>query len=89
VLDTAETPGGCWVHFSQLDHDGYRALRDVTTVELEWVRHPQDGYPYQAVRVVVPGKPPAGASPPQAPGGAYRSELVLHADDTVEPTGRG
>lgn len=90
VLDSAGTPGGCWVHYSRLDHDGYRSLRGVATVELEFAPVPQDGYPYQAVRVLVPGKPPAGATAPQAPGGAYRSTLTLHPDDTgVGPTGRG
>ena len=84
VLDSAETPGGCWVHWSHLDHDGYRTLRDVETVELEWVGVPQDGYPYQATRVLVPGRPTAAPRPPVPAGAAYRSTLTLHADDAPE-----
>jgi cold shock protein len=61
VVDSPETPGGCWVHFSHVDIEGYRSLRGVDTVELEYREVPQDGYRFAAVRgrVRVPGQPPA------------------------------
>jgi cold shock protein len=62
VVDSPETRGGCWVHFSHVDLDGYRSLRGVDTVELEYREAAQDGYPFTAVRVRVPGQP-AAASP--------------------------
>lgn len=55
VLDSAETPGGCFVHFSNLEMDGYRTLERGSTVDLaEWEApgFEQDGYDYRAVRVV-------------------------------------
>jgi cold shock protein len=59
VVDSPETPGGCLVHFSHVDMAGYRSLRGVGTVELEYQEVPQDGYRFAAVRVRVPGQPPA------------------------------
>jgi CspA family cold shock protein len=55
VLDSPETPGGCFAHFSNLEMDGYHALKQGATVELaEWEApgFKQDGYDYRAVRVV-------------------------------------
>lgn len=77
VLDSAETPGGCWVHFSHIEMDGYRSLRDLDTVEVEFREVPQDGYRFTAVRVVVPGRP----GPAPSTGGAYTSSLTLEFDD--------
>lgn len=59
VVDSPETPGGCWVHFSHVDIEGYRSLRGVDRVELEYREVPQDGYRFAAVHVRVPGRPPA------------------------------
>jgi CspA family cold shock protein len=59
VLDSEETPGGCWVHWSHIDHTGYRRLHEGQTVLLEYEKASQDGYPYCAVRVIVPGQSPA------------------------------
>jgi CspA family cold shock protein len=52
VLDSPETPGGCWVHFSHLDMTGYRGLDPGQAVLLDWEAPGQDGYGYRAVRVV-------------------------------------
>lgn len=53
VLDSHETPGGCWTHFSYLDFDGYRALSPGQQVQLEAESPGQDGYAWRAVRVTV------------------------------------
>jgi CspA family cold shock protein len=62
VLDSADTPGGCWTHFSDIESravgsvDGaevheYRSLSVGEVVELEWEAPGQDGFDYRAVTV--------------------------------------
>jgi CspA family cold shock protein len=62
VLDSAETPGGCWTHFSAIETpyvgsvDGgevyeYKSLSTGEVVELEWEAPGQDGFDYRAVVV--------------------------------------
>ncbi|WP_329248878.1 cold shock domain-containing protein [Actinoallomurus sp. NBC_01490] len=52
VLDSAETPGGCWAHFSNIAASGYRELNAGQRVHLEWESPGQDGYDFRAIRVV-------------------------------------
>lgn len=55
VLDCPQTPGGWFVHFSNLETAGYRSLTRGSIVDLEQWEAPgfeQDGYDYRAVRVV-------------------------------------
>jgi CspA family cold shock protein len=78
VVDSPETPGGCWVHFSHIEQDGYRSLRGVETVELEFVPARQGRYRFTAVRVRVPGQA-ATVAPEDA--GAYASSVTLEFDD--------
>lgn len=80
VVDSTETPGGCWVHYSNVDVDGYRSLSGVATVLLDYERVGQDGYPYRAVRVEVPGRKPAARTGPGT-SEAYRSSLNIEWDD--------
>ena len=60
VLDSAETPGGCWAHYSAIEttlieRSGgeevyeYRAVRPGDIVELTWEQPGQDGFAYRAV----------------------------------------
>ncbi|MCW2857388.1 MAG: Cupin 2, conserved barrel domain protein [Marmoricola sp.] len=62
VLDSLETDGGCWVHFSVIESpvlssiDGvtvseYKPLEVGETVELEFEAVGQDGYDYRATTV--------------------------------------
>jgi CspA family cold shock protein len=62
VLDSAETPGGCWAHFSSIDSaiisqeagmtvSEYKTVRQGELVELEWEAGDQDGFNFRAVRV--------------------------------------
>jgi CspA family cold shock protein len=53
VLDSAETPGGCFAHFSDIDMDGYRTLEQGQTVWIEWEQpgFKQDGYDYRTTTV--------------------------------------
>lgn len=62
VLDSVETPGGCWTHYSVIQSailraDGvarvsaYKSLVVGESVELEWETPGQDGFAYRAVSV--------------------------------------
>lgn len=52
VVDSADTPGGCWVHFSAVDGSGFRALIVGSNVDLGWEAvTDQDGYKFRATRV--------------------------------------
>ena len=53
VLDSPETPGGCWTSFSAVEMEGFRFLTAGQKVTLEWEAAEQDGFQYQAVRVVL------------------------------------
>ena len=80
VVDSAETPGGCWVHYSHVRVPGYRALQAGQEVELEHVAPGQDGYAYRAVRVRPAGTDPVDR-PADPPSAAYTSTLTLTFDD--------
>jgi CspA family cold shock protein len=55
VLDSSETPGGCWAHFSVVEMSGFHSLAAGQKVSLEWESGEQDGFQYRAVRVVLQG----------------------------------
>jgi len=55
VLDSAETPGGCWAHFSHIEMDGYKSLETAQVVQLEWEAPGQDGFDFRAVQIVPLG----------------------------------
>ncbi|MFJ4715082.1 cold-shock protein [Streptomyces sp. NPDC088785] len=54
VLDSSETPGGCWGHYSDIQRPGFRTLSPGQTVDLKWEAPGflQDGYPFRAVAIV-------------------------------------
>lgn len=87
VLDSAATPGGCWMHFSAVLVPGYRELDAGLTVEFTFEAAEQDGYAFRAVEVWPADQAPvrssvevSGASP------AYHSTLTL-AFDSEDETG--
>lgn len=51
VIDSGQTPGGCWAHFTQVAVPGYRSLAPQQRVRFEWESAEQDGFSYRAVRV--------------------------------------
>ena len=62
VVDSPETPGGCWAHFSHIAiADGYRATHAGQQVMLEWQAADQDGLDYRAVRLWPVGQAPVAA----------------------------
>lgn len=91
VIDSPETPGGCWIHYSaaMTTHDGLRPGQDVT---LTYEQVEQDGYHYRAHRAW-----PWGQDPAQRPGttvfndrsGAFTSTLTLTYDDPTAAEAAG
>src|SRR3954469_1751226 len=76
VIDSPETPGGCWAHFSVIVMDGYRSLHDGDTVEFVYESATQDGYTFRALRVWSPcadGSSGPPATPHHGPSSAYQS----------------
>jgi cold shock CspA family protein len=52
VIDSAQTPGGCWAFYSDIVGEGFRTLAVGATVTLDWEQvTDQDGYRYRATRV--------------------------------------
>jgi len=79
VIDSAVTPGGCWVSFGSVLMPGYRSLVPGAAVAFEFEDGPQDGFAYRATAVWT-----GGARPEPEPGGpsaAYHSTLRLEFDD--------
>ncbi|MCR8574013.1 cold-shock protein [Streptomyces sp. Isolate_219] len=54
VLDSHETPGGCFGHYSDIQTGGFRTLSPGQQVDLTWEApgFQQDGYDYRAVTIV-------------------------------------
>jgi CspA family cold shock protein len=59
VLDSPETPGGCFGHFSDIQLTGFRTLSPGQQVDLTWEApgFKQDGYDYRAVSIVLRWRP--------------------------------
>ncbi|WP_413769070.1 cold shock domain-containing protein [Rhodococcus pyridinivorans] len=51
VLDSSETPGGGWAHWSHIDTTGFCALEAGEVVDFEWEERGQDGCRFRATRV--------------------------------------
>lgn len=81
VLDSDETPGGCWAHYSNLDMAGFRTARPGQRVEFDYERGAQDGYGYRAVTVRLEGVTPAQPWRVEESGSAYWSLLHIEWDD--------
>ncbi|MFB8318351.1 cold-shock protein [Streptomyces sp. NPDC056465] len=54
VLDSSETPGGCFGHYADIQAPGFRTLSPGQQVDLVWEApgFKQDGYDYRAVSIV-------------------------------------
>jgi cold shock protein len=55
VIDSPEVPGGCFVHFSNIQAPGYRELRDGQRVRFTFTAPGQDGCAFSAVSVWTDG----------------------------------
>lgn len=81
VIDCQDAPGGCWVHWSHLDMEGFRELQTGQEVGLTFHDRGQDGYPFRAIRVVVPGVAASPTFGTTVHSNAYRSHVVIRFDE--------
>ena len=87
VLDSPDTPGGFWVHFSNIVTTGSGTLTPGDPVTFTYQTGRQDGFDYRADLVWPPGA--ETGTPPRAPdhhgpSAAYQSSLTIRwADGTV------
>ncbi len=51
VLDSLQTAGGCWAHFSVVDGEGFKSLLAGQMVEFRYEHGQQDGFAYRATWV--------------------------------------
>jgi cold shock protein len=84
VIDSADTPGGCWVHFSHLVTDGVDSLKPGDQVTFTYEALPQDEFNFRALLVWPPGVKPG--TPPRArhqdgPSTLYHSRLTIRWPD--------
>ena len=76
ILDSVDTPGGCWTHFSYLIMDGEHSLLPGERVLFTWEHVAVDGLPYRAKQVWPEGHT-SSKQPEQQASGAYRSSLHI------------
>lgn len=87
VIDTDQTPGGCWTHFGSVHVAGYRSPTAGQVVLVEWEVAEQDGYAYRAVRAWPDDEQPvAPGSSTGDSGSAYGSTLTITWDDGTTST---
>jgi CspA family cold shock protein len=55
VLDSEQTPGGCWAHFSALSMAGHHRAGPGQRVSFTYEAVAQDGFRFRAVQVVLEG----------------------------------
>lgn len=75
VVDSPDTPGGCWVHFSDVVMNGYRSLEAGEDVGFDFEVAEQDGFRFRAVRVFLGSRSGAEGTPVRADTDAYGSVL--------------
>ncbi len=86
VIDSSETPGGCWTHYSTVRVAGYGSLTAGQEVALQWEVPGQDGWPFGAVEAWPLGSQPIEpASAPAETDGAYASRLTTAQDTGEKP----
>jgi CspA family cold shock protein len=88
VIDTAQTPGGCWTHFSSVHMSGYRTLHAGEGVLVDWEAADQDGYAFRTVRTWPADEqaidPVSRTGDPNS--SAYSSSLTITWEDGTTTT---
>jgi cold shock protein len=87
VIDSPDTPGGCWASFVSVLVPGHRALVAGQSVEFDYESAEQDGFSFRAIEVWPEGQEPDG-SRREVMGGAsdaYRSSRTVTFDQPDEP----
>jgi cold shock protein len=81
VIDSPETPGGCWAGFGVVLVEGYRSLTPGQAVEFSFTSAEQDGYAYRALEVWPAGLSPVHFDDDAGPSAAYFSTLTITFDE--------
>lgn len=85
VIDSQDTPGGCWAHLTCVLVPGYPTLVAGQLVTLAYEPAEQDGYSFRAIEVWPAGQEPHRTKGEAGPSPAYRSTLTLTFDDPEDP----
>lgn len=86
VVDSDETPGGCWVLFPAVAVRGLRRLDVGVAVHVEWESPGQDSFDFRATRVWPVGREPVDDwIHTSGPSAAYRSRLEIRFDTSDAP----
>jgi CspA family cold shock protein len=85
VIDSPDTPGGCWAHFSSVLVPGYRALTAGQSVTFDYESAEQDGYHFRAIEVWPADQKPVRSRYEISASDAYRSTLTVESDQPEEP----
>ncbi len=80
VLDSPQTPGGCWAHVSSIARPGPWNVEAGDEYLLQWESAQQDGFAYRAVRMWLAGTEPVDPVV-RHDGTAYTSSLTLSFDE--------
>ena len=69
IIDSDETPGGCWTLFHSVAVEGFPALREGQQVEFEWnaLDNPMNGCNFATIRAWPAGSEPYVAPPSDSP----------------------
>ncbi|OFE17945.1 hypothetical protein BA895_13485 [Humibacillus sp. DSM 29435] len=86
VIDSLDTPGGCWAHFSSVETLGYRRLPVGQRVTLEFEDAEQDGFAFRARHVRPSDETPWFSSQGESDAAAYSSTLTIRYPDPTDPT---
>lgn len=84
VIDSAHTPGGCWVHSGAIRAEGLRNLTPGGRVKFSFTDQGQDGFDYRALEVhpegVTTERTLEEINNKDSASGAYTSSLTIDTD---------
>ena len=80
VLDSPQTPGGCWMLYSIIDMARPVSVEVGQEASFSFEKEPQDGFEWRALRVRPAGTPPGPEIEVSGPDEGYRSKLTLYFD---------
>ncbi|QDQ92725.1 cold shock domain-containing protein [Rhodococcus sp. WB9] len=88
VIDSVETPGGCWIHYGKVAVERFRGLVPGQQLELEFENLGQDGFDYRAVRAWPVGEEPYDRyASSRGNSRAFETSLTIVFDDEDESPG--
>src|SRR6476620_3308656 len=79
VIDSQETTGGCWFHYSMVARPA-RVIEPGVTVSFSYEASPQDGYAFRAIEVHLDGMDGAACDPQVSLRSSFHSTLYVDFD---------